>query len=290
MEASVATPTVPPEAEPSGDGEAKATQSTAELFEYSGFVHVGATAEDCEHAEDGACRERSHFHAWVCLPNTFQVRDIVDKARAAKARRVRALRDPESDSGAVLEAELEDIWRDHRQALIEALGRSAVERELGDIMRELGDDERFAHQQQDAEELRRLRELPDDERDPEEFARLEADVTAYAEQLQKIVDERQDREVERLSRLSHDEVLELERSARVDNISTEFYMHTYYTWSIFVGTRVPCPVDQGFPTQRKFKDPNDLKVAPPEVVVALREKLRELESRAMGSGGDARGN
>src|SRR6059058_472198 len=99
------------EAEPAAefDGQAEATRSTSELFRWSDYVHVGTDADTCEHAEDGMCADPQHFHAWVCLPNTFQIRDIADKARAAKARKVRALRDPESDSYAVLEEDLAEL-------------------------------------------------------------------------------------------------------------------------------------------------------------------------------------
>src|SRR6516225_2883828 len=157
------------------DGAAEATKSTTELFRWSDYVHIGRDAESCEHATDGECSEEGHFHAWVCLPNTFQIRDIADKARAAKARKVRALRDKGSDSHEVLEMDLDDLRRDHYDLLVTSLARAAVEKRIADIVRSVDEgDERFEHHAQDLEELNRLRGLPEEERDPEELERLEA--------------------------------------------------------------------------------------------------------------------
>jgi hypothetical protein len=52
------------------------------------------------------CANPDHFHAWIRLPNKFQHADIHAKALASKARRMRALRDPESDASVVMDAEI----------------------------------------------------------------------------------------------------------------------------------------------------------------------------------------
>lgn len=293
MEASVATPEVqepaaPQEPEASYDGEAAATQSAEELFQWSGYAHVGAGAEECEHRIDGACTDKRHFHVWVCLPNTFQIRDIVDKARAAQARKRRTLRDPESDSYAVLEVELEELRRPQvYDKLLKEIASREVDQQLVDLMRELQEDERFEHHAQDAEELRRLQELPEDERDPEEYSRLLADMEAYGEQLQRVVDERENREEERLRAMSQDDVLALEREFRIDNITNEIYLHTYYSWVMYVCARMPSTEE--FPSRRMFASPDVMRSAPPEAVMALREKIRSLENRTV-ERGDATGN
>jgi hypothetical protein len=269
------------------DGEAEATRSSSELFKWSGYVHVGAGAEDCPQRTTGACVDPTHFHAWVCLPNTFQIRDIVDKARAAKARKRRALRDPESDVHAVLEDELDELRREHYDELVDALARGSIDKRLPEIVRELQEDERFEHYAQDAEEYRRQSALPEDQRDAEEWERLQADMVAYSDALQKAVDEEIERERERLRALPPDDVVEEERRARIDSIGTEVYLHTYYTWVMFVGARQPS--DSVFSSKRKFAAPEDLKSAPPEVVTALRDKIKELES-ATTERGEAAGN
>lgn len=266
----------PADPEPTYDGEAEATRSAEELFQWSMYVHVGGGAAECEHGEDGKCKDPRHFHAWVCLPNTFQIRDIGDKAQAAKARKKRALRDPESDSYAVMEDSLADLRRDRMDEVIDGAAKANVTKRLAEIVEDVRKDERFEHQDQDAEELKRLERLPEEDRDPEEYECLQAQVTEYTRRLQEAIDQQEAREREVLAN-DPDHALEIEREARIETISREVWWHTYYTWAMYVGTRVP--VTDGFPTQRKFKQPEDLKNAPPEVVTALREALRQLDER-----------
>jgi hypothetical protein len=297
MESSaVAMPEAPSEVSATYNGAAEATRSSGELFQWSRYVHVGTGATECEHSQDGKCDHKpaplpgggmeGHFHAWVCLPNTFQIRDIGDKARAAKARKSRALRDPESDSHAVLEEELAELARDGMDRLIEAAARAEVEKRLPEIIDGLKDDERFAHQEQDTEEFRRLEALPEADRDDEEFDRLKAQMLAYSERFDEIVGEQERREREALAR-TPEQAIEIERRSRIDHISVEAYLHTYYTWAIYVGTRRP--VTQGLPLARSFHGPEDLRLAPPEVVNVLREAMRELEEKTTVRG-DAAGN
>jgi hypothetical protein len=56
-----------------------------------------------------SARTTDHFHAWVRLPNPYQRKDILEKARAARARRMRTLRDPDSDARAIIEDDLAAI-------------------------------------------------------------------------------------------------------------------------------------------------------------------------------------
>jgi hypothetical protein len=257
-----------------------------ELFQWSTYVHVGAGAAECEHGEDGACTEPKHFHAWVCLPNAFQMRDIGEKAQAARARKKRALRDPESDSYAVLEDALEDLKRDQMEAVIDGAAKAEVSKRLGEIIEGVRKDDRFEHQDQDAEELKRLERLPEEERDSEEYERLVKQVADYAETFDRIVSEEEAKEAERLKG-NPDRALDIERQSRIEATSRELYLHTYYTWAMYIGARQP--VSEGFPTQRKYRSVDDLKVAPPEVVNALRDALRDLEDRTVARS-DAAGN
>jgi hypothetical protein len=288
MAVDVATREVPAEVKPTHDGAAEVSRSAEELFEWSGYVHVGGGASECPNRETGECGEFRHFHAWVHLPNAYQVRDIGDKARAARARKVRTLKDPASDASAVLDGELDDL-RDEEgmERLIKLLAQRAVEKGLLDVVAGMQKDERFEHHAQDAEEYARLQGVPEDERDAEEYARLQADMLAYADELQKVFDKRQAQEEAQLKRVPADEVIALERKERVRRIADEVYLHTYYTWAIYACVLVP--VADAFPTERVFKDPEALKRAPREVVVALRSKIRTLEERTTVRG-DAAGN
>src|SRR4051812_13441277 len=98
-EAAVETASTPePEAAPAEPERSDSTsRDRSQMFEFSGYVHVGPGAKECEHGEDGECDNAVHFHAWTRLPNPFQQQAIREKANAAKARKRRVLRDPESD-------------------------------------------------------------------------------------------------------------------------------------------------------------------------------------------------
>jgi hypothetical protein len=262
------------------DGRAEATRSTAGLFQWSDYVHVGRGAEECEHGQDGSCSDVEHFHAWVCLPNTFQIRDITDKARAAKARKVRSLRDTDSDAHEVIEGDLYELRSDHWDELVAAIARAQVEKRLVDIVHGVVEsDERFEHHDQDREELQRLLALPEDEQDKAEVERLQADMLAYSDAMQAVIDRENEAEEKRLRAMAADDVVELERRARVEEIGVEAYLHTYYTWCIYVGTREPHT--EQFSSRRKFAEPAALHDAAPEIVVALREKIRDLEQRTI---------
>jgi hypothetical protein len=290
MEAGVATaPEAVQDPVPSHDGRAEATRSTEELFQYSGFVHRGAGADECPDKDTGACVDDEHFHAWVCLPNGYQIRDINDKARASRARKARALRDPASDSHVILEGELEELQREHYPELLQAIAQRHIDLELADIVNEVQDQDQFEHQAQDAEEFQRLQEVDEADRDPEEYERLQAQMLDYAESMSKIIEKRRTGDVEKLKTTPVDRVMSEEREWRIKNITNESYMHTYYTWVIYTCSRRP--VAKGFPTQRVFAKPEDQSLAAPEVTRALREKIRDLENGTRAERrGDAAGN
>lgn len=295
MEASTVARKAPPEPEPSHDGAAEATKSTEELFQWSTNVHVGIGALDCEHGLDGACDTKEHFHAWLCLPNTFQARDIQDKAAAAKARKRRALqqngkdgREP-TDSALVLEEQIEawTLTPETYEALISQVADRRVKAEYAEIAQELQDSDQFENYGTDVEEFRRVAALPEEERDPEDWKRLEADVEEYRVEFEKRATARFESEQYRLRQLERSEVLEVERRNIVDTTSGETFLHVYYTWAYYTCARVPTL--DGYPDQRAFTKPEDLKNAPPEVIVALRTAYRRLESKLLVRG-DATGN
>jgi hypothetical protein len=142
------------------------------LFEWSGVVNVGEGASTC--ALQDTCENPEHFHAWVCLANAFQVRDIGDKSRAAKARKIRALRDAggdgrePSDSYVTLEAIIDELVSDDWDAVIDEVVQESVSKQLAVLFKELKEDERFENSDQDSEELARQTELTEEERDAEE--------------------------------------------------------------------------------------------------------------------------
>lgn len=132
-ETAVATPPAEPvAAAPEPERHPAETAQTKKLNEYSGYVHVGPGAEDCEHGTDGACADPDHFHAWCRLPNQFERQDLATRGAAAAAKRRKALNDPESNSRVILDGELEGILhRGDRDVLIaEIIGLHFLEDHL----------------------------------------------------------------------------------------------------------------------------------------------------------------
>lgn len=274
---------------------AAAEVQSSKLFEWSGDVHIGAGASTCsciptdERTVPPACVDPDHFHAWVCLANAFQTRDIGDKARAAKARKIRTLKDagepgkPDtaSDSYVTLEVILDELATTDMEQVIDEVTQESVSKQLGVIFGEMKEEERFENADQDSEELARQRLLPEDERDTEEFALLEKSQEEFATELERRVAERKDRERQTLRDLPDEQIIAMLRKKRINEMASEAYMHTYYTWLVFVGTR---KFDQH--NERKFKAINDMKTSAPEIVSGLRDKINELEDNIQaGSGG-----
>jgi hypothetical protein len=189
---------------------ADAERTRHDIFRYSEYVHVGPGVEECElfvaladPERDKSrplpvCSDPDHFHAWCRLPNPFQVRDIAEKASAARARRARMLKDPESDSHAILEAELDSlldptlkdivveeiIERDFAEDYDDAMRRvKAVEVE--DFVPEDEDDETpklYANIEQDQEEFTRQTRLPEEQRG-DDYEELGKTVRAFTDAL-----------------------------------------------------------------------------------------------------------
>src|SRR4051812_42572461 len=97
-------------------------QDSSQLFEFSGYVHVGPGAGNCPDGETGACNNSLHVHMWIRLPNTFQHAAIREKALAAQARRTRLLRNAESDARQIIDAAIEDaVSVEDRDSLVEEI-------------------------------------------------------------------------------------------------------------------------------------------------------------------------
>lgn len=282
------TQTLPEQDAPTDEPVAAATLSTSKLFEWSADVHVGDAAEQCAAIAEGKdCKDESHFHAWLCLPNAFQVRDIGDKARAAKARMIRAMRDDgkgkdvdASDSYVTLEAAVAEMAEDDYEGMIDEIVQKQVSSQIPTIYRELIEDEDFTYAEQDIEEMRRQSALPEDQRDPEEYDQLKRSHEKFQLELDRRITGRRDREKAALEQSDRESVVEMLRKKRIDDRATDAYLSTYYTWAMFVGAR-----HIKIHNQRKFPNITDLKMAAPEVVKALRDRISELENGVGGGGG-----
>lgn len=274
---------------------AEATRSAGNLFEFSEFVHAGAGAAECEHREDGECKLPQHFHAWICLPNSIQHADILQKARAAKARRKRAMRDAgtdtrqASDAYVMLESDLDDALTGDRKPLIREMAERRIRKTMGErINGVIEDNDAFENYYQDSEEWRRLTALPVDERPTEEYADLTKLMDDFEEAVRKARDFDTDREIKAIESLSEEALRGVVRDARLDGESSEAHMTTYYAWLGFIGTREVAKEQRVGSNKRYFATLEDFRNGPPEAINAIDNALRDLEGRM--SRGGASGN
>lgn len=230
-----------PETEPETQViEAAATITASKMFRYSEYVDVGDGAVACEHSRDGECVDPEHFHAWCRLPNPYQHADIRAKGMAAKARRIRALKDPETDEATVLNQSLASLDDPaFTSVLIDELVSRDWAQDYLDAMAVVSDREEFEHLEQDREEHSRLAALqgdrPEDEQSPE-FKALNTHLEAHAAAMKAALAEIQDPKRAELASHSHHQVLALARDARVESEADREFMDTYNAWTCFVGT------------------------------------------------------
>lgn len=260
------------------------TRNSSQMFEFSRFIHVGPGAVECEDGENGGCQNPAHFHAWIRLPNQFQVVSLKEKADAAAARKLRVLRDEDSDSRAILDGELYELERqnDHA-ALVEAVVSADF---LKDHMAAMNivrtDEERgFTTIEDDRERLRALEQVPPEDRNEEEFEELKKHVGAYVDAVNSEREDLQRPLKESLEAKALDELIELVRENRIQGIANEASEEAYAVWQWYICTLKPKdPSKPGFPSERVYGSIDHLKAAAPEIILALREGFQEIEAAA----------
>lgn len=270
---------------------AEAERSNTQRREWYTYLNVGPGSADCEQRLDGSCTNEDHFHAWCHIPNPFQVRDIVLKARAAAARHRQLLRDENSDARIVLEEEMYGL-REAEQAL---LVEEVLDKDFADDytaaeahVRQILDDEAevpegedpprlYEHIGQDREEYERQLGLPEEERD-EDFVVLEKRMADYGERIEEAMKAR--REPRRQALMDDDKahLIDIIRRDRIERAAMEVYLHTYASWTWYVCTLKP--VVKGHPKDRVWDSINHMRQeATPDVVVALRTTFDRLDSQ-----------
>jgi hypothetical protein len=264
-----------PEASPAEHRDSK------RLFSFSDEVHIGPDAEECPQSSDGSCENAEHFHAFIRLPNQFQHKSIREKADAARARKLRQLRDPESDISVVLDGELEEIRRNagHEALVDEVLGFDFLKDHLA-AMNEVGEEEEFEHIEEDRERLRALARLPEEERPEAEFKELEEHIVAYTERVNEARARIQEPLRNSLLDRGVDDLIDLIREERVQKIAEEDASEVYSEWAWYMGTlkmRVPARIDGG---DRVFSSIDAMRSAAPEVIEALSVAYRNIEAAA----------
>jgi hypothetical protein len=267
-----------------------AVKAPREMFRYSAWVHIGPGASECEAVNENEgtcdCSDPRHFHAWCRLPNQFQHREIREKALAAKARKTRQLRDPETDANAILEDSLDQYAREGDDAIPllvdELIGHEwwTTYLEATADVKELeegvdSDDEPikpFEHVDRDQRRFQELQALPDDERNDDEFAELGRHLARYAEKVKERHDEIVKPKREALTERGVNGLIDLVRDQRVNAAGTEEFMHVYSTWSWLVGTLKRPGGEPVWPP-----DPSVLRDVAPEVLNEVKEVFEDLE-------------
>lgn len=288
-DAAVAEPEQKVEEQGPTDEGAEATRPARHLFQYSMSVHAGAGAEDCD--DPIACKDPGHFHGWISLPNRIQQEDITAKARAAAARRKRALRDagahgrPAADAYVTLEAELDELLAGDRTPILEQLSNRKARERAGETLAEIREEERFEHYDQDAEEYRRQKALPEEDRDAEEFKRLDEEMTAFGDALDRRIEELRQADIAGMANLD-DAALRIRlREARIEADANDAWNKEYFLWLGYVSTKVPL---RSGASKRYFESFEAFKSAAPEAIEVVDEAIHELESRFVR--GDGTGN
>lgn len=269
---------------------ADAEVTKEERLKYRALVHVGQDAIACSHANDGKCAEQGHFHAVCRLPNGFQVRDIAEKSQAARARRARMYRDPQSDVSVVLEEELESMRGVPKEILVdEILDRDFTET-FGNATREVhelddpdhvpeGDEpvrKLYENIAQDREEYLRQRDLTEEQRG-EDFGELETTYANYSRDIETAMDRIAKPRRDHLLEQDEDALLEIIRRARVEQKCLEAYLHSYGSWQMFVCTYKTHPtgktVERMWPSIESMKFQED-----PQVIDAVKTAFEDLEA------------
>lgn len=264
------------------------TRSPARLFKFSSWVHIGPDAENCEEAESGSCANRLHFHAWCRLPNPLQHSEIREKAQAAKARRIRQLRDEESDAFAILEAEMEEIARQGdtaKPSVIDELLNRDYWRDFTTAVGELSeaendhDEKIYEHIEDDQRRYQELNAKGEGERNEEEFRELERHIGNYADELRKKVDEIQKPQREALEAQDINALVDQVREQRIVAASGQAFVDAYREWEWYYGT-LKAQAGSVSAGERRFRSREELIGSDAAVIEALRETFADLEQAA----------
>jgi hypothetical protein len=262
-------------------------QGHHQLFQHSRFVHVGPGAETCEDVDEekfiSNCGNPLHFHVWIRTPNQFQHNSIREKALAAKARKLRALRDLESDARTVLDGELEELRHQGgaEELLIQEIVAKDGVKNYWQATREVQEEEEFAHYEEDRNRLNALAAMADDDRPQEEYEQLGNHIAKYGDRVREVIDDIERPLREALAEKDLDTLIDLVTEDRIQAEAAQEFEDTYSLWEWYIGTSELFKREQpGHPDQRKFTDIEKLKAAPAEVISALAEAFTELDAEA----------
>lgn len=271
----------PVEETPEAVEQTPATERTpSKLFRFSQHVHAGDGAEGCESVKTGACADDNHFHAWCRLPNQFQHDSIRQKALAAKARKIRQLKDPESDSHAILEADLQAI----REApgahgwLVDDLVNREFLKNHTEAIEEINSQEEYATISEDLERLRVVDEMDEGDRNPDEYRDLQNQIEKYNRAVEDARKALEDPLRAALADKGVDDLIEQVRDERIEAEATQEFMRAYSQWEWYVCTMKPRDPAKGLPKERRWPDINVMLSEAPEALEAVDTAFSDLEA------------
>ncbi len=285
----------PPAAEPERSHAEEETP--ARMHNFSQYVHVGPGAATCDciktvsdstgrefEAADASCENPDHFHGWVRLPNQFERKSIADKAAAAEARRLRALRDPDSGDSVILDNEIESmvLAGDKEPLIDEVVGQGFLEDHI-QAVKEVGEDDEGEWDtiEEDRERLNALRGKAPEDRDEEEFERLGDRIAKHAD----LVNERRDA-IQAPKRVAIadkpiEELGQIVRQTRVDAMANGTRREEALKWEMYICTFQPKSLDKpGFPSQRAFNSIDAFVAAAPEILEPIAQAVTTLNQES----------
>lgn len=217
--------------------------------------------------------------AHISLPNQFQFEDIRRRALAAKARRVRQLRDPETDAFIVLDDDMDRLRREgDPEELIEEIVRKDWWRDHTEATKDARERERFAHIADDEARYILLEAMPEGERPADEYAELKRTMDAYDEAITQAREERQNPRREALRALPLDNLVEKVRDLRIEAEGDAVFNMTFSKHQLAACTR---EVDDNDKPKRSryFANVEDVENADPVTIDTLTRAFNELEQQ-----------
>lgn len=221
------------------------TTETAKPFRWATYVHVGDGAAEC--ADNGAgCTDPEHFHAWLRVVNPFVRDELRERASAARARRLRQFKDPDSDSSVILDSALDELRAiAERDGSTKQLIDGAVAKDWATRHRnaqlEVSEDERFEHIDADRARFAELAAMSDEERPADEYRELDATITAWGERVEELLTEAEKPLREALEDKTVDELLDIIRQDRIAAHGTEAFIEEWSRQNVLAGTYVVAP-------------------------------------------------
>jgi hypothetical protein len=265
-----------------------ATETTPEItapvqlfHRFSRYLHIGEGAAECEHSEDGACEDPTHFHAWVRLPNQFERESMRDRATAAKARKLRSLKDPESDARVVMESDLDALRiRGETGPLVEELVNQSFLEDHLQALTDVNEDGEYDTIDEDRVRLQEIEKMPAEEQ-PEEGEELRKRLAEHTEKVNTARDALQLPHKQSLEGKTLYELVEMIREQRIENVGLGEFNSIYARWEWYIGTLKP-KSGAGYPNERVYPSMEAFLKAPPEIIEEVMVTVNALETEQGG--------